>query len=133
MFDLFLFKYFFFSVCQRLENLSLSLNLQELVQEDLLMWRSRYQLEFFSKFHRLTLKSIVIQYCNRKEIVDCHTIMGNFIKRIILKHSFQLECLWAPKSLKNDLYLFESEVFGGFERLPFNLKNMLTWVCIKLT
>ena len=57
--------------------------------------------------------------------------MANFIKQLIARQCFQMKCLWAPLSFKNDFYLIESQLYSSFVRQPFNIENMLTWVCIK--
>ena len=78
------------------------------------------------------LKSLVIYYCNRNEIEDCHEHMASCMNRFFRKYIDRFECLWVPISIKEDFVLVDSYTLELNPMIFSKLHKMVTWVCITL-
>ena len=124
-----------YSACKELENLSIILDLKQCVEEESQIRDFRNEspihVEVRSNISPLLLKSIVVQYYNRRNTVDLDERMAGFLKQVIAKHGIHLECLWAPISLIEDFLLIRTYTQCRHPTLSWYLKQMVTWVCMK--
>ena len=138
----------FLSACQQIENLSISFDLTKGIEDTFQIWyqRDRDPIQIhpsgYQNFFDLAscvnhiptwpIKSLVIYYFNRNNIDDCHSRMARCLHRFFREHTHLLDCLWAPISFK-DYFVLKNSSTGDFHRMISpNLKNMITWVWMKL-